>query len=286
MKHLHEFQHYDQEFNRILSEVLQFKENPKQACVQLIDSLRLAFNASAPSTLFFANTLVPTSDSGFVLYSYHHAGKYTPKDEAKWERHLIGGKSPVLKIIRSYVTTATDLHVTHAFRRIDLLGKKYRITSRIFNELVRLFGVYDQLFGWHQHHDHVVAFILRSTRPRSFLPDDRDGFRHLIERIATSQELQGLIHPSHFQPYLTGQQRIVRDLVVADMKGDVIAKYLGISKRRTDTLISQVKAAYCITDRRTELSKHYYLRGGTEEEIKNTWEQVVQKYNRKHKRKR
>lgn len=262
------------------------KEDPKQACVHLIDSLRMAFTATAPSTLFFANTLVPASDKSFVLYSYHHAGQYTPKDEAKWERHLIGGKSPVLKIIREYVSTASDLHVTHAFRRIDLLGKKYRITSRIFNELVRLFGVYDQLFGWHQHHDYVIAFILRSQRPRSFSPDDRDGFRHVIERIATSQELQGLIHPSHFQPYMTGQQKIVRDLVVAGMKGDVIAKYLGISTRRTDTLISQVKAAYGITDRRTELSKHYYLRGGTEEEINNTWEQVVEKYNRKRKRNR
>lgn len=276
-----EFHHFDQLANRIVSDVQQSKENPKEACVNLIDNLRMAFNASAPGTLFFANSLVPKTGKGFVLYSYHHAGEYTPKDEAKWKKHLVGGNSPVLKTIRKHVATATDVNVTHAFRRIDLLEKRSRITSRIFNDLVRLFSVYDQLFGWHQHHDHVIAFILRSQKPRSFSPDDRDGFRHVIQRIVTSQELFGIIHPSHFQPYLTERQRVVRDLVVLNKLNEVIAKYLGVSDRRVDTLISEVKAAYGITDRRTEIATQYYLRGGTKEEIENTWEQVRENFLRR-----
>lgn len=266
-------QHFDQEVSQLLSTVIQHSSDSVSACRSVVDGLRSMFDATAPASLFFANTFIPSGNQSFVLYSHHHVGDYPQELEAFWDKHLVRGDSPILKEIRQSVQDAARVGVTHTFRRIDLVSNAIWFASRIYLNLAYKVNVWDQLFAWHHHHDHVIALILRSTRPRVFTEEDRSYFHYAFQSIVNSTEVSSILHPRRFQPRLTTTQKTIRDLIVAGFSNKKIALRLKIAMRTVDEHIDKIKAAYGISARRAKIAEEYYHRGGTPEEIQLTKQQ-------------
>lgn len=255
-----------QQLNQVFDEVRGLQNEPAIACITLLESLRTLFDASAPGTLFFANSLNPVWPTPFRLYSHHHVGDFPPNLKAVWDRHLVRADSPLLRAIRAKIDHPTAVGKTHAYLRNEIVTDIEWMKSNIFTRLAYGVGVHDQLLGWHHQENYVIALILRSKKPRRFDWRDKLLFHHVLQSLVNCPLISGIIHPRRFPPRLTPRQEEIRNMLLAGLNNKQIARLTLTSQDTADEQVAKIKKAYAVDDR-LEITAEFLLRGGNPKDI-------------------
>jgi hypothetical protein len=245
--------------------------SPERLCLKFLEGLREAFDAYSPATLFFANSLMPPVGQKFLLYAGFHVGRFPVGLVAKWEDHLVRGHSPILKQLRRKVRSLTTVGVAHAYTRKELVPDAKWFLSRVYIRLATGLDVSDQLVGWQHSEDFVMAVILRGTVGKVFAKGDCEALRQAIKEVCASGRLGPVFHPKRFQPRLTGQQALVRDLVMLGYTDAEIAHRTRVTVSAVEKAMAMVRELYGARSR-GDVLLNFILRGGTTADLKMLFE--------------
>ncbi|MFO0840884.1 MAG: hypothetical protein U0797_00610 [Gemmataceae bacterium] len=238
----------------------------EQAAKELLCGLQGVFDAHAPATLFFANSLQPPASQKFVLLSHFHVGRFPPDLPAKWADHLVRGHSPILKQLRLNVRRLTVVGVAHACTRKAILSDARWFLSRICIRLATGLDISDQLLAWQHTESFVMAVILRGTKGRTFSKQDCEEVQAVVGAVRDSGVLARVFHPGQFPPRLTAQQEVVRDLVMLGYSDAEIARKTRVTNSAVEKAVAAVRDLYSARSR-GDILLNFILRGGTPADI-------------------